>query len=87
MSSGEERSAAIAPERLPYDQPQTWWFTFGVGGRYAGRFYKIEDATGDEARERMFSVFGREWAFQYDAADWFKHGESQEERWNLTEIT
>lgn len=79
--------AAIATrERIPGDQPQTWYFTFGVGQPNAGRFYKVEKATFAEARERMVANFGREWAFQYDGVDWHKHGVSQEERWGLREI-
>jgi len=83
----ETPRAAIAPERKPYGEPQTWYFTFGVGGRYAGRFYVIRNASGAEARDRMFETFGREWGFQYDEADWFKHGVSQEEKYGLEEIS
>lgn len=72
--------------RIPYDQPQTWYFTFGVGGENAGRYFKVENVTGSEARDRIVAVFGRAWAFQYDEADWHKHGVSQAEKYGLTEI-
>lgn len=65
---------------------QTWYFTFGVGQSNAGRFYKVDDATYEEARERMLRLFGREWAFQYDDEDWHKHGVSQAEKYGLVEI-
>jgi hypothetical protein len=74
-------------ERIPYDQPQTWYFTFGVGDEmHAGQFYVIEGVGGAEARDRMNEIFDRKWAFQYDEADWFKHGVSQAEKYGLTEI-
>lgn len=67
---------------------QTWYFTFGVGidQPNRGRYYVVKDSTYDEARARMFDVFGREWAFQYDESQWFRDGISQAERWGLEEI-
>lgn len=65
---------------------QTWYFTFGVGQVNAGRFYRVDNATFDEARDRMVANFGREWAFQYDEAQWVENGVSQAEKWNLQEI-
>lgn len=75
-------------EWMPPDQPQTWYFTFGVGidQPHRNNYYVVKDATYDQARARMVEVFGREWAFQYDDADWFKHGISQAEKYGLTEI-
>jgi hypothetical protein len=73
--------ADLNPERR-----QRWYFTFGVGQPNAGRYYVVDEATFAEARERMFAVFGREWAFQYDDADWHKGGVSQADKWHLTEI-
>lgn len=35
----------------------------------------------------MLATFGREWAFQYNEADWHKHGVSQAEKYGLAEIT
>ncbi len=82
-----ERDAAYLLERLPYEEPQTWYFTFQLGDPvFAGKFYVIEGVGGSEARDRMFEVFGREWGFQYDAHDWFKHGVSQAEKYGLTEV-
>lgn len=64
----------------------TWYFTFGVGHSNAGRYFVVEDATFDEARQRMLDNFGREWAFQYNEDDWVKDGVSQAEKWNLRRI-
>ena len=75
------------PELVPYDEPQTWYFTFGFAHAHPNGYYVIEGMGGDEARERMHDVFGRQWAFQYDAHDWFKYGISQAEKDNLTEVT
>jgi len=79
-------SAAIQPERVPYDEPQTWWFTFGFAHAHPNGYVVVEDATGDEARELMTHVYGREWGFQYDAHDWFRDGISQEEKYGLHEV-
>lgn len=78
----------VARERIPSDVPQTWYFTFGVGVDQPNRnrYFVVEDATYEEARERMNNVFDRQWAFQYDEADWFKHGISQAEKYGLTRI-
>lgn len=65
---------------------QTWYFTFGFGQPNAGRYFVVKDATNDEARERMFHAFGRNWGFQYDADEWTEDGVSQAEKYGLTEI-
>jgi hypothetical protein len=68
------------------DRAQTWYFTFGIGQPFAGRYFVVQDATYEEARERMVHAFGRNWGFQYDEAEWFRDGLSQAEQYNLTEI-
>jgi hypothetical protein len=75
-----------AVERIPYNEPQTWYFTFGSGQPNANRFFVVRDATCDEARDKMFHTFGKEWGFQYDDTDWHTHGVSQAEQYGLTEI-
>lgn len=65
---------------------QTWYFTFGWGQQHANRFFVVKDATYEQARERMFNAFGREWGFQYDEAQWVRDGVSQAEEYGLTEI-
>jgi hypothetical protein len=76
----------VTNERVPYDEPQTWYFTFGFAHPHAGTFVRIENAPGDAAREQMFARFGRDWGFQYDDAAWHKHGISQAEKYGLIEI-
>ena len=42
-------------------------FTFGFGqGRHNG-FYSVIADSSQEARARMFDVFGSKWSMQYDA--------------------
>lgn len=77
----------MSAQRIPYDLPQTWYFTFGFSQPNARCYYVVREATGDQARERMFELFGREWGFQYDEVAWFKHGVSQAEQYDLTEVT
>lgn len=47
----------------------TWIFTFGSGQQHAGKFVKIQ-GTWEEARQEMFSRFGRNWSFQYSEEEW-----------------
>lgn len=64
----------------------TWYFTFGVGSRHAGRFYVVHDATRDSARGRMVDAFGWDWAMQYDEKQWSKGGVTHEDTYRLKEI-
>lgn len=73
-------------ERIPPGERQTWYFTFGFAHGFANRYFVVRDATFAEARDRMLATFGQQWAFQYDEADWFKHGVSQAEKYGLTEL-
>ena len=61
---------------------QEWVFTFGQGQRYAGRCVRIK---GDfaEARKKMFSLFGEEWAFQYSAEEWDNWLKDPERAWYM----
>lgn len=77
---------AARPERIPYDEPQTWYFTFGSDHQHPNGYIRFDGFGGSEAREAMVARFGRAWAFQYDAHDWFKHGVSQAEKYRLTEV-
>ena len=47
----------------------TWYFTFGTGQKHAGKYVKIV-GTAQEAREKMFEVFGRNWSWQYSQKQW-----------------
>lgn len=51
-------------------------FTFGVDkdiyGDNAGHYVKIH-GTYDSAREKMFEMYGKNWAFQYDADEYFEY--------------
>lgn len=64
------------------EQPQDWFFTFGVGHPlFKDKYVKIH-GTYDRAREIMLSVFGRMWSHQYDAA-----GKAKSiDRYGLTEL-
>lgn len=46
------------------------YFTFGTYHALAGCHQEITANTPDEAREEMFSLHGRDWAFQYTQAEW-----------------
>lgn len=75
-----------APARIPYDEPQTWYFTFGLNHAHPNGYVQFEDVGGSEARSLMVAAFGTAWAFQYDAADWFEDGVSQAEKYHLRRI-
>jgi len=86
MSVSKPTSAPPVSSR-PVEERETWYFTFGQAHAFPNGYFVVRDATYAEARERMFATFGREWAFQYNDADWHKHGVSIAEKWNLREIT
>lgn len=44
-------------------------FTFGFGQGRDNGFFSITAADSEEARGRMFDVFGGKWSMQYDAPD------------------
>ena len=46
------------------EQPQTWFFTFGSGQQYDGRYVTIV-GTYAGARDEMVRHFGNRWSFQY----------------------
>lgn len=51
------------------EEKKTWIFTFGSGQPYEGKFVRIHGTYG-EARDKMFSLFGDTWAFQYSEEEW-----------------
>ena len=63
---------------------EEWIFTFGWGEPLRGRCVRIK-GTYDEAREKMCSVFGTKWAFQYSAEEWDKWKVSPNRGWMLEE--
>ena len=68
------------------DDVQKWYFTFGFGHAYPNCFVVIE-GTFHSSREEMVRRYNDKWAFQYDKGGWFnENGQSQQERWDLTEV-
>ena len=64
-----------------------YYFTFGFGQRYENCFTVIEANDYGEARDIMFEMFGKKWAFQYDEEHWIlPNGKTQQEEYNLREI-
>lgn len=66
-------------DEIPTDpEPsQDWYFTFGHGQRYFGRYVVIH-GTFHSSRQRMHETFGPKWSMQYGSA-----GEAGVERWGL----
>lgn len=48
---------------------QNNYFTFGSGQLHEGRYVKIY-GTPEEARKRMFEMYGPKWSMQYDEEQW-----------------
>ena len=48
---------------------ENWYFTFGSGQAYDGRFVTYF-GTMEEARNRMFDSFGDKWSMQYSEKQW-----------------
>jgi hypothetical protein len=64
--------AEIAMQLERGDPQEDWFFTFGFDRTYGGvsmakRYIKIS-GTHSQARKKMYEHFGRDWAFQYNAA-------------------
>jgi len=55
-----------------------WYFTFGHGQEHFGKYIIIEGEF-NEARDKMFSMFGPKWSMQYDEVK----GKEVIERWDL----
>lgn len=56
------------------EQPQTWYFTFGVGQPNVGAYYAVEGMTYMQAREVVIHIFGTQWSMQYDEERWMLPG-------------
>ena len=49
---------------INHEQPRDWYFSFGAGQTFAGRYHIIHD-TLMNARCRMFAAFGDQWCTHY----------------------
>jgi hypothetical protein len=67
------------------NEPQRWYFTFGVGDpvRLRRNGYVVIIGTADGARKAMLFRFGRQWASQYSEARWVQQDMA---RYGMTEI-
>lgn len=54
---------------MNHNEKQWWIFTFGYGQKHEGHYVKIY-GTFDDARQKMFDRFGKDWSFQYTLQDW-----------------
>lgn len=53
------------------DERRWWYFTFGCGQKHAGHYVRFY-GTFDEARQKMFTAYGSEWAQQYSEDNWME---------------
>jgi hypothetical protein len=66
---------------------ETYYFTFGVGQKYEGKFVKITAESYMDARAKMVDRFGTKWAFQYSEDEWVnENGITQQDEFNLIEL-
>ena len=62
-------------------EEQNWYFSFGINHHpYEKNYVKIF-GTCDSSREKMVSLFGARWAFQYESLE-----KLNPEKWGLTEL-
>jgi len=45
-------------------------FTFGSGQPMAGHYQEIHAESPEQARDRMISLYGNKWSFQYTDQQW-----------------
>lgn len=48
------------------------YFTFGIGHEFAGHVQPIKADSPEAARQKMFEVYGKKWAFQYSEDEYLK---------------
>lgn len=66
---------------------ETYYFTFGFGQKYEGKFVKITAESYMDARAKMVDRFGTKWAFQYSEDEWVnENGVTQQDEFNLIEL-
>lgn len=65
-----------------------WWiFTFGVGHEFGGKYVRIY-GTFETARDKMFEIYGKNWAFQYSEEDWERFEKDPNRKYEMeTELT
>ena len=44
-------------------------FTFGYAQKYQHHYVVIEGKDRNDCRSKMFAIFGKKWAFQYDTEE------------------
>jgi hypothetical protein len=57
-------------EKVDTSKFSTWYFTFGVGQTNSGKVQPIKAQDSEQARTKMFDVYGKEWCWQYSQEDW-----------------
>lgn len=50
------------------EEPKDWYFTFGQGQKYMGKYVKVHGSFHD-TRMVMFKHFGAKWSMQYEKID------------------
>lgn len=61
------------------EEKQWWTFTFGCGQQHEGMYVRIY-GTFDSTRKIMFDIYGQDWSFQYNEAEW-KDWEDRRPSW------
>lgn len=79
------QDAAKAVEEMLNEESRikTWFFTFGAGHPLHKHFVGIKANDPGMARYAMIHVFGKNWAFQYDANDPINGLYQQQFEWKL----
>lgn len=60
-----------------------WYFTFGIRHLQAGYCQPIIAIDEHAARNKMFELHGRSWAFQYSSEEWERHRSDPTRGWAL----
>ena len=61
-----------------------YYFTFCFNQKHSQQFVVIHAEDNEQARDKMFSMYGKEWGFCYDEERWHPDGISQENKYGLT---
>lgn len=64
---------------------EKWIFTFGQNSGLSGYCQPIYAKSMKQAREKMFELHGRKWAFQYSIDKWEEFKSDPERLWHMEE--
>lgn len=67
------------------EEPQWWYFTYGVDHEYSNYYTKIK-GTYHDARAKMFELHGDKWCWQYSEDEWDEIKNDPKRFWDMGKL-